>query len=608
MRALVTILACTTALILVGCEGALKAAPTTPQDLSKIAGWHGAAPNAPDAFRFIVVADRTGGHEEGAWEKAIADINRLRPDFIVCVGDLIEGYKDDDSLIRSQWDEFDTLTSRLDAPFFYCTGNHDVTGDIPRAIYTQRHGVAGKTYYSFDYRSCHFIVLDSDAIVSGNKAVAPAEWAWLEKDLVASRTAAHTFIMFHHPLYTLPEWAKMRAMLDPKKTTIFNGHEHHLSYDVEDGIPYFILASTSTKSSNNRETGSFQSYAHVVVNRGRPTVSIIPVGQILPHNFIDRHASDMLDEMVAKAQLTPITRTGGDVTLQLTGPDEGRATVTLTWSAADGWFAAGVPAPETVTLPAKANVTHSYRINPSEPQAQAPVLTLECKLDLNGQTTQRTAKIPVPVIAMLDVPRISGITIDGDLADWGSVPVTTTNTRTRVTYHPEAWTGPDDSALSTRLGCDDKALYLAFDVNDEDIVARGAEAWEQDGVEVFWDPRPDGQRTAQFQGPCRHLMIPVPKSPGKTEVSVLPAGSIKSESLSVACVRRPGGYVVELAVPFEAIADGFRPSPGRTLYFEAIVNDEDTAGAKNTMTNLVLSGDDNASRRTSGYAKLTFQP
>ncbi len=140
------------------------------------------------------------------------------------------------------------------------------------------------------------------------------------------------------------------------------------------------------------------------------------------------------------------------------------------------------------------------------------------------------------------------------------------------------------------------------------MVARGAKAWQQDGLEIFWDPRPDGQRTAQFQDPCRHLMIPVPKSPGKPEVSVRPAGSIKPESLSIACVRRPGGYILELAIPFEAIAEGFRPVAGKTFHFEVVVNDDDAAGAKNTMTNLVLSGDDNASRRTSGYARLTFQP
>ncbi len=57
-------------------------------------------------------------------------------------------YQDHDA---SQWDEFDALTRRLDAPFFYCTGNHDVTGDIPRAIYTKRHGVAGRTYYSLKW-------------------------------------------------------------------------------------------------------------------------------------------------------------------------------------------------------------------------------------------------------------------------------------------------------------------------------------------------------------------------------------------------------------------------------------------------------------------------
>ena len=42
-------------------------APDTPTDLSRIAGWRGAAPNSPDTFRFVILSDRTGGHIPGLW-------------------------------------------------------------------------------------------------------------------------------------------------------------------------------------------------------------------------------------------------------------------------------------------------------------------------------------------------------------------------------------------------------------------------------------------------------------------------------------------------------------------------------------------------------------
>jgi hypothetical protein len=603
MRTALTLLVCLTLISAAGCGQ-----PRTPQDLSGLAGWRGAAPNSPDAFRFIVISDRTGGHEEGAWERAIVEVNRLKPDFVVCVGDLIEGYKEDEAVLRGMWDEFETLTSRLDAPFFYCCGNHDVTGEWPRKIYTQRHGVQGRTYYSFNYRSCHFVVLDSEAIVNGNATVADAQWAWLEKDLAAARHAAHVFVLFHHPLYTESQWARLRGLLDPARTTVFNGHRHTLSYDVEDGVPYYVLSGTGTKFDKvNREAGAFQAFAHVVVDRGRPTISIIPVGEVLPNNFVDRHASDVLADMALKAQLGAILPTGTEAVLQLAGPKEGRATATLTWQAEDGWFDGGVPAPETVTLAAGASVTRTYRLNAAKPQTPAPAVSVAYSLHWQDRTTKRTTKLTLPVIAMLEAVRVGPIRIDGDLADWAGVPATTTNSRARVTYGPEHWTGPDDLALTTRLGFDDKNLYMAFDVTDDVIVTAGPSDWERDGVEIFWDPRPQGQRTPPFQGLCRHVVIPVPETADPPRLTVLPANSISPTALDVACVRRPGGYVIELAVPFDAIANGWRPSADTTLYFEALVNDKDKTEGKD-LSNLVLSGADDASRQTSGYARLTFRP
>lgn len=603
MRTAMSLLTCLALACMVGCNQ-----PRAAKDLSGMAGWQGAAPNSSDTFRFVVMSDRTGGHEEGAWERAVADVNRLRPDFVVCVGDLVEGYKDDEAVVRGMWDEFDAIAGRLDAPFFYCPGNHDVTTPACRKVYTQRHGVQGRTYYSFNYRGCHFVILDSEAIVDGKTDIANAEWAWLAKDLAAARNAAHVFVLYHHPLYDRPDWAKLRALLDPGKTTIFNGHYHDLSYDVNDGIPSYILSATGAKFNKvNREAGEFQGFAQVVVDHGRPTVSIIPVGEVLPHNFVDRHASDVLAKMAAQAQLDPVTPTATEAVLQLAGPKEGQATVVLTWQAEDGWFDGEVPPPETVALSTDSIVSRTYGITASKPQTQAPVLSLAYSLDAAGRTVQRTNKLSLPVIAVLEAYRVGPIKIDGDLADWSGVPATITNTKARVTYGPQHWTGPDDSSLATRLGYDDKKIYMAFDVSDDAIVTTGHSDWEVDGLEIFWDPRPDGRRTAAFEGACRHIIFPVPQEQGAPNLTILPTNSIAPSELEVACVRRPGGYVMEVAVPFDTVAKGWRPSAGATLYFEAIVNDKDQPEGRD-LSNLVLSGDDKASQRTSGYARLTFRP
>ncbi len=268
----------------------------TPADLSRIAGWRGIEPNSPDTFRFVVLSDRTGGHIPGLWAKAIAETNRLKPDFVICIGDLIEGYISDEDEIRKQWAEFDAITRKLNAPFFYCPGNHDVIPEACRKIYTKLHGIGGRTWYSFDYHHCHFLVLDSSAMIGKDKVLAEKQWKWIEKDLSrANRISKHIFIFIHHPMFygeRKPYWDRLRKMLDAKKTTIFSGHWHSpLCYGKVDGVSYYVLSATAAGSGGapakpNRKKGEFQCYVHVVVSDGKVTIAIIPLGEILPHDYI----------------------------------------------------------------------------------------------------------------------------------------------------------------------------------------------------------------------------------------------------------------------------------------------------------------------------------
>ena len=75
------------ALVTVGWLTGGCAPADSPAALSGPAGWRGAHVNSPDAFRFVVLSDRTGGHEPGALARAIVAINRLKPDFVVSIGD-----------------------------------------------------------------------------------------------------------------------------------------------------------------------------------------------------------------------------------------------------------------------------------------------------------------------------------------------------------------------------------------------------------------------------------------------------------------------------------------------------------------------------------------
>ena len=91
-----------------------------------------------DDFRFVIVSDRHGGARAGIFESAVEKINLLRPEFVMSVGDLIGGTTTDEALVDTQWDEFDGLVRRLESPFFYVPGNHDISNEVMVKKWQQR--------------------------------------------------------------------------------------------------------------------------------------------------------------------------------------------------------------------------------------------------------------------------------------------------------------------------------------------------------------------------------------------------------------------------------------------------------------------------------------
>jgi len=68
----------------------------------------------PDNFQFAIIGDRTGGaNPEGTFALAMDQINLLQPEFVINVGDLIEGYPEDRADLNSMWDEADILLNRF---------------------------------------------------------------------------------------------------------------------------------------------------------------------------------------------------------------------------------------------------------------------------------------------------------------------------------------------------------------------------------------------------------------------------------------------------------------------------------------------------------------
>ena len=189
--------------------------------------------------------------ETRLYEKAIAEANRLRPDFVVTCGDMINDADDETQLA-----ELRRITARLDdaIPMHWAAGNHDVGNELtPESLATYRERF-GEDDYFFDRGGTRFVALNSN--IAYDPTHVPEEW---ERQLDFLRDALrdarqgdsdHVVVFTHHPLFlrehdeadsifVIPQ-ERRRVLLDLLTSygadAMFSGHYHRNSYGSYRGL------------------------------------------------------------------------------------------------------------------------------------------------------------------------------------------------------------------------------------------------------------------------------------------------------------------------------------------------------------------------------------
>ena len=211
------------------------------------APWTGVDPlNDPKNFQFLIVTDRTGAERAGVFEDAIRKINLLQPEFVVSVGDLIEGYTKDVEQVEAEWDEFDGFVHRLDMPFFYLAGNHDYTNQVMADIWKQRYG---PSYYYFVYRDVLFLCLNSEEKLDAHKSTAlfDEQFEYFRGVLEDHPDVRWTMVFTHKPMWlyeTTARWPEFEQLLAGRPHSVFAGHHHNYVKHVRHDQNYIMLATT----------------------------------------------------------------------------------------------------------------------------------------------------------------------------------------------------------------------------------------------------------------------------------------------------------------------------------------------------------------------------
>ena len=526
--------------------------------------------NNPQSFQFAVVTDRTGGHRPGVWMHGVRDLNILRPEFVVSVGDLIEGYTTSRKVIDAQWNEFLGFIDRLDMRFFFVAGNHDVTNPRMHGVWRERFG---REWYSFNYKGVHFVCLSSE---DPQAQLGDDQLAWLEKDLETHSSARWTFLFMHKPLWAYSDravaagnadrtnWERVDKMLGDRPYTAFAGHHHNYMQFDRRGRKLYQLATTGGGSRLRGETyGEFDHVTWVTMEDAGPRVANLRLDGVLPADVVTEEKARRFNDFLQKARLEvePLLVEGADAVTQ------GAVKLTLTNELDDairvqarlsGFPLQGLTVtPPDITLRAtphqKTEGGSEFKLDQPAPFSKFQQATLTATIETESDPPMR-AELTLPIIVDRRFPAARRtIVVDGEIdAPWKDVEAFEfpKENPTRL-GGAELWKGPEDAWMQFKVAHDADHVYLLGQVTDENVIPG-------DGVVFVMDTRPFGKRQADSRlsrGDALRIELDARETDESPQIRA--ARSRGGMVSSTGVVRyRDGGYDFEISLPRDVVFQG----------------------------------------------------
>jgi len=232
---------------------------------------HAAAGGGASKLSFGIVtdahyADRPGGgrvyrESLAKMTECVELMNDKKVDFLIELGD----HKDqDDPPVEKKTleylDAIEAVFAEFKGPRYHVLGNHDLDSLSKQQFlaHVENTGIPkDATYYSYDCKGVHFVVLDAcfnkelEPYDHGNFGwrqtwIPPEELEWLKKDLASTDKPV---IVFSHQLlcgngnHRVRNCDKVRNILEANKNVLasFTGHFHRGQYELIEGIHYYTL-------------------------------------------------------------------------------------------------------------------------------------------------------------------------------------------------------------------------------------------------------------------------------------------------------------------------------------------------------------------------------
>ncbi len=451
--------------------------------------------------RFVVLGDSHRFGREVADQ--IRQINQLDPDFVVHLGDYVAD-------TEAGWRQLEPMFDLFGPPLYMVAGNHDIFDKPTRRIYEARFG---RTYYSFDHKTIHFVALDSERPLAGGETslrIHGEQLAWLARDLEQHDSAALKFVFVHQPLWLNTDRqvdSRERWMSDVhpilaehRASAVFAGHLHKfIESPVIDGVAYYVTFSAGGRLFDPDEChGNFHHCSVVSVRGTQWNLAVLRPHAIKPPDCV-RISNPYTVKTLNAINAVPTILDRDSCRMPIAIDIANTSAHRIDYSAepisdlSPQWRFQ--PSKRCVRLSGGQSATLSFTATLAQPDRPYPGPKFLVNVDgLEDRTLPRTQIIPFGTAKQCRCSRAANApTIDGRLDDdaWSACETI------GLSHDPTGQGGPT-GPTDVRLTWDDRYLYLGVRCLEPfleklvcDAREDGGETWYDDSIELFLPAGPD---------------------------------------------------------------------------------------------------------------------
>ncbi|MEM8508172.1 MAG: metallophosphoesterase [Bacteroidota bacterium] len=468
--------------------------PTTQKPWNHI-DWN----NSKEQFQFAIVTDRTGGLRPGVFPVGIKKLNLLQPEFVMSVGDLIEGYTRDTVQLNAEWKEFMGFIDMLEAPFFYVPGNHDITNEVMEEKWKALFGVS---YYHFVYKDVLFLCLNSEDNLrgAGRGTIDDVQFEYIKQTLEDNAAVKWTLVFLHQPLWVQEDtkrWKDVEALLANRDHNVFAGHYHRYWKSERNNGKYIALATTGGASRlRGKAYGEFDHVVWATMTNQGPILANLFLDGIWDENVATEELVDLVRNQPFPVRIRPVyleeSYTENITTeVKVTNHSDTRMKVALKGNAHDNLFyqldrnAFTVEPNDVVTFNLNLRNVDKVSVTDLDPIK----ITAEITYEFESQPhVNFSAILNYKPFLKNTIQKVTQLKLDGDLKEWKEVQWTSIK---NVEGSPFDYAGDTDFALQFATAYDDTNFYIAVHLTDNTIfIDEENSYWDQDRIILGIDPRP----------------------------------------------------------------------------------------------------------------------